>query len=184
MPLIYWRQKPAAEHLWEFFSWDGCQNTANLSIKWGLHVSTTMLQFLVVTAAEAELGDLYYNCQTVNIFRLTLTNMGHPQPKTPVHCNNATAVGIANNTIKHQHLWSIEMRFFWIGDKISQEMYVLKWHPGQEYMDDYQSNQHMGLHHVAVWLWYLHMQDSAQALPWAKRPSALKGCVGTLKDST
>jgi hypothetical protein len=28
--------------------------------------------------------------------------MGHPQPKTPVHCDNTTAVGIANNTIKRQ----------------------------------------------------------------------------------
>ncbi len=64
------------------------------------HVSTIILRFVVAYAAEAELGALYHNCQTGIMFRLTLTDMGHPQPKPPVHCNNATAVGIANNNIK------------------------------------------------------------------------------------
>ncbi len=30
--------------------------------------------------------------------------------------------------------------------------------------------------------WYLHQEDSSQVLPWVLRPSALKECVGTLKD--
>jgi hypothetical protein len=86
------------------------------------HISTTILQFIVASAAEAELGALYHNCQTGIIFRLTLAKMGHPQPKTPVHCDKATAVGIANNTIKHQCSRYMEMRFFWIGDKVAQEL--------------------------------------------------------------
>jgi hypothetical protein len=98
------------------------------------HVSTIILRFVVASAAEVELGALYHNCQTGIIFRLTLTDMGHLQPNTPVHCNNAIAVGIVNNTIKQQHSRSMEIRFFWIGDKVAQEMYALKWHPGQEYL--------------------------------------------------
>jgi hypothetical protein len=101
--------------------------------------------------------------------------MGHLQPKTPVHCDNATAVGIANNTIKRQRSRSMEMRFIWIGDKIAQQMYDLKWHPGQENLANYQSKHHIGLHHTAVWPWYLHLENSPRVLPRAKRPSALKG---------
>jgi hypothetical protein len=108
--------------------------------------------------------------------------MGHPQPKTPVHCDNAMAAGIANNTIKRQRLQSMEMRFFWIGDKIAQQLYNLKWHPGQENPANYQSKHHIGLHHTAVRLCYLHLENSPRVLPQAKRPSALKGCVGTLND--
>jgi hypothetical protein len=108
--------------------------------------------------------------------------MGRPQPKNPVPCDNTTTVGIANNTIKRQHLQSMEMRFFWIGDKIAQQMYSLKWHPGQENLVDYQSKHHIGSHHTAAWAWYLHLENSPQVLPQAKRPSALKGCVGTLND--
>ncbi len=108
--------------------------------------------------------------------------MGHPQPQTPVHCDNATAVGIANNTMKRQRSRSMEMRFFWIGDKVAQEMYNLQWHPGQETLADYQSKHHVGSHHTFVRPWYLHANNSPRVLPWAERPSALKGYVGTLKD--
>jgi hypothetical protein len=155
---------------------------APIRLNGAFHVSTTILRFVVASAAEAELGALYHNCQTGIIFRLTLEDMGHPQPKTPVHCDNATAVGIANNTIKRQRSRSMEMRFFWVGDKIAQDMYKLAWHPGQENLADYQSKHHMGAHHVAVRPWYLHMKNSPRVLPRAERPSALKGCVGTLKD--
>ena len=108
--------------------------------------------------------------------------MGHPQPNMPVHCDNATAVGIANNTIKRQRSRSMEMRFFWVGDKIAQEMYDLKWHPGQENLANNQSKHHIGSHHAAVRPWYLHMENSPQVLPRAVMPRALKGCVGTLKN--
>jgi hypothetical protein len=64
------------------------------------HISLTIMRFTVTSAAEAELGALYDNCQTGMTFRLTVNEMVHPQPKTPVHCDNATAVGIANNSIK------------------------------------------------------------------------------------
>ena len=108
--------------------------------------------------------------------------MGHPQPKTPVHCDNVTAVGITNNTVKRQRSRAMEMRFFWIGDKVAQDIYDVSWHPGQENLADYQSKHHTGAHHRAVRPWYLHMENSPWYLPRAACPSALKGCVGTLKD--
>ncbi len=64
-----------------------------------LHVSANILRFVVASAAEAELGALYHNRQTGIVFWQTLKAMGHMQPKTPVHCNNAAMVGIANNTV-------------------------------------------------------------------------------------
>jgi len=146
------------------------------------YTNTTILRFIVASAAEAKLSALFHNCQDGIIFCQTLADMGHPQPKTPVHCDNATAVGIANNTVKRQRSRSMEMRFFWIGDKIAQEMYGVSWHPGQENLADYQSKHHTGAHHKAVRPWYLQQADSPQYLPRAVRPSTLKGCVGTLKD--
>ena len=44
----------------------------------------------------------------------------------------------------------MEMRFMWVGDKVSQEMFDLTWHPGIENLADYQSKHHMGAHHVKV----------------------------------
>jgi hypothetical protein len=116
------------------------------------------------------------------IFILTLEDLGHPQTKIPIHCNNATAIRIANNTIKRQRLRAMEMRYLWFGDKVSQDIYSLKCHPGQKIFADYQSKHHPGAHHTTVWSYYLHKNNSPLVLPRAMQPSTLKGGVGALKD--
>ena len=59
-----------------------------------------ILKFVVASAAEAELGALFVNGKESKILRLILHEMGHPQPPTPIHCDNKTATGIANDTVK------------------------------------------------------------------------------------
>jgi hypothetical protein len=44
----------------------------------------------------------------------------------------------------------MEIKYFWVGDKVAQDMYTLSWQPGQENLADYQSKHHLGLHHQAV----------------------------------
>ena len=53
----------------------------------------------------------------------------------------------------------MEMQFFWTGGKIAQETYALHWHPGQENLANYKSKHHIGSHHTAVRIWYLHMDN-------------------------
>jgi hypothetical protein len=74
------------------------KNGEPIQLNGAFYVNTTILRFFMVSVAEAELG----------------ANLGHPQPQTSVHCNNATAVGIANNTLKRQRSRSMKMRFFWV----------------------------------------------------------------------
>ncbi len=62
----------------------------------------TILRFVVATAAEAELGALFLNSKESMIFRMTLEELGHPQPKMPVHCD-------ANNTVKRQRSRSMDI---------------------------------------------------------------------------
>jgi hypothetical protein len=62
--------------------------------------------------------------------------MGHPQPWTPVNCNNSTAVGIANNTVKRQCSRSTEMRFFWVADAVETGKFDIKYYPGKENLGD------------------------------------------------
>ncbi len=97
------------------------------------------MKFVMASMAVAELGAYYHNCQTSIIFRLTLAEMGHIQPKTPIHCNNATAVG-TNNSIKRQCLHSMEMQVFWVGGKIAQNMHDLSWYPRQKIWQITRSN--------------------------------------------
>ncbi len=140
-------QSRACRHF--FMGWMP-QNGEPIKTISAFYVNAIILKFVVASEAEAELGSLFHNCQDGIIFRKTLADMGHLQPKTLVHCDNATAVGIANNTFKQQQSQSMEMRFFWVGDKVAQDMFTLRWHPGQENLADYQSKHHLGSHHIAV----------------------------------
>ncbi len=114
---------------------------------------------IVASAAEANLGALFLNCKEGMIFHLTLEELGLPQPKKPIYCNNATADGIGNNIVKQQRSRSMEMRYFWMCNKVAQDAYDVKWHPGQENLTDYQSKHHVGAHHHTVCPWYLHEKN-------------------------
>jgi hypothetical protein len=114
------------------------------------------------------------------ILRLILTELGHKQPPTPVHCDNKTATGIANDTVKKQRSRSMEMRFFWIGDQVKRQFFNVHWHPGQENLADYFTKHFDAKHHQAVRPWYLHAPGAPRRLPRAAAPSTLRGCVGTL----
>ena len=120
------------------------------------------------------------NCKEGKIIRLILEELGHPQPPTPVHCDNATAVGIANDTVKKHRSRSMEMRYFWITDKVDRKFFVVLWHPGQENLADYFTKHFDAKHHREVRPWYLHANNSPRFLPRAAAPATLRGCAGTL----
>ena len=86
-----------------------------------------ILRFVVASAAEAELRALFLNCKQATIFRLTLKDMGHLQPPAPIHWDNLTAVGIANNTVKCQQLRLMQMIFFWVADAVTQGLLDIKY---------------------------------------------------------
>jgi hypothetical protein len=109
-----------------------------------------ILCFVVALAAEAKLGALFLNCKEGMIFHLTLEELRNLQPKMQVHCDNATAISIANNRVKRQCLCSMEMQYFWVCNKVAQDAYDIKWHPGQENLADYQSKHHTRTHHQDI----------------------------------
>ncbi len=147
-----------------------------------IHVACSVIKFTVASAAEAELGALFLNCREGKIIRLILEELGHPQPATPVHCDNATAAGIANDTIKKQRSRAMEMRFFWVTDQVQRNLFDVLWYPGKENLADYFTKHFPSKHHVAVRPYYLHMPNSPILLPRAAAPRELRGCVGELQD--
>lgn len=156
------------------------QDGQPIHINGPIQIHASICKFVVTSAAEAELGALFYNIQEGTILRLTLEEMGHTQPPTPVHCDNITAVGIANDSVKKQRSRAMEMRFFRVTNQVALGNFNVTWHPGQENLADYFTKHFDAKHHQAVRPWYLHTHNSRTFLPRALAPSALKGCVGTL----
>jgi len=64
--------------------------------------------------AEAELGALYLNAKEVVYLRQILTELGHPQPRTPILTDNSTAEGVINNKIQPKRTKAMDMRFHWL----------------------------------------------------------------------
>jgi hypothetical protein len=74
-----------------------------------LNTSSTVMQNVMSSAAEAECGALFNNTKEGVGLRNTLHEMGHKQPPTPVQVDNSTADGFAN-----KHKSNNENRNPWI----------------------------------------------------------------------
>jgi hypothetical protein len=99
------------------------------------------------SAAEAEMGALFYNAKEAAWLRTTLEDMGHPQPATPIQTDNACAAGIANGTVKQRRSKAIDMRFYWIRDRVAQGQFVVHWRRGTDNLADYFTKHHSPAHH-------------------------------------
>ena len=122
------------------------------------------------------------NAMGVKILRLTLHKLGHPQPPTPIHVDNTTAVGIVKSTIKRQHSQTMNMRYFWLVCQEAQRILSVRYHPEAENLGDYQTNLHNGAQHERVRPFYVHTNNSPRFLQQVERPSVRKGCVGRTSD--
>ena len=142
-------------------------NGRPIKLNGAIFIMCGILKCVVASAAEAELAALFIDVKEGKIIRMTLEEMRHEQPPTPMHCDNITATGIANDTVKKQQSRSMEMRFFWITDQVKMGNFDVQWHPGQENRDDYYTKHFDGKHHQAVRPWYLHEKNSPRELPRA-----------------
>ena len=95
-----------------YFMGESPQDGKPITLNGNIFVVCGMLKFVAASAAEAELGALFVNGKETKIIRLILEEMGHAQPPTPIHCDNKTATGIANDTVKKHRSRSMEMRYF------------------------------------------------------------------------
>ena len=91
---------------------------------------TGVIRVVVSSAAEAETAGLFTNMKEATILRTTLKEMGHPQPATPIQVDNSTACGIANNNIQLRRSRAIDMRFYWVRDRVDQDQFHVYWKPG------------------------------------------------------
>ena len=156
------------------------QDHMPIQLNGAIHVISSYLKFVFASAAEAELGAVFVNSKEGKVISLILHELGHKQPATPIHCDNTTATGIANSTVKKQRSRSLEIRYFWIADQVQRNFFSVHWHPGQEILADYLSKHFPAIHHRRVRPYYIHENNSPLILPRAPAPKALQGCVGSV----
>ena len=61
-----------------------------------------ILKLVATSAVDAELDARFVKTKEARILRLSLWELGHSQPQTPIHIDNTTAIDIVNSTIKRK----------------------------------------------------------------------------------
>jgi hypothetical protein len=130
------------------------------------------MKSVLSSATEAELGALFFNAKDGVELRTTLEAMGHPQLATPIQTDNECASGIVNNTVKQRRSKAIDMRFYWIKDRVKQGQFNVHWRKGTDNLADYFTKHHSPSHHRIMRSRYLLDLDQT-----ASNSSLKRGCV-------
>eukprot|EP00957_Ditylum_brightwellii_P180704 13766044-Ditylum_brightwellii.AAC.1 len=88
---------------------------------------TTIIHYVVALASEAELAALFYNAREAVPLRVTLEEMGHPQPPTPLITDNITAHGLTTGAMIPKRSKAVNMRFHWLKCREAQQKFNIKW---------------------------------------------------------
>ena len=102
------------------------------------------------SSMETEVADTFYNAKEALPFRVNLTEMGHPQPPTPMEVDNGTAIIFLNITMKQKRSKAIDMIFYWFRYRVNQNHFMIYWRPGSNNVGDYVSKHHSSAHHQSM----------------------------------
>ena len=102
-----------------------------------IECSSMIIPTVCSAASDAEYCTIFLTAVSSINTRNTLENLGHPQPPTPIYCDNTTAVGIANDLLKQRRSKSIDMRYHWIRDRIKLGQFNVQWRKGTYNLADY-----------------------------------------------
>ena len=92
---------------------------------------------------------------------------GKKKGPTAIQVDNSTAVGIATKEFRQNKSKSMDMRFYWVNNRIEQGQFRVLWRPGPENLGYYHSKHHPPEHHIAFQYKYLHFP----------KLGLLQGCV-------
>jgi hypothetical protein len=123
-----------------------------------------IIKNVVASDAESEVGACFLNGQSGAPLRVTLTELGHTQPTTPLRTDNSTAYGIVNENIEQKRSKSMDMRYHWLTDRVRQKQFDVYWRPGRENLADYHTKHHSAQHHRDMHHLILHEANILQVL--------------------
>ena len=118
--------RPKARSVCGYDSYLGSPNAINGPISCG----SWMINCVCGSVAEAELAGGFQAAQTATHHRAILSDLGYPQPPTMLRMDNTVAIGIAAGQMNAKRSKSMDMRFFWLVDRVKQQQFAVSHIPG------------------------------------------------------
>jgi hypothetical protein len=129
-----------------------------------IHIESRIMKNVMAAASEAEIGALFHNGQEAAHIRNVLKEIGREQLEpTRITTDNSTADGFANKRTKIRRSKAMDMRFYWIQDRVEQGQFRIHWLQGESNHGDYFTKHHSPAHHSRMRPIYLHVGNLAQS---------------------
>jgi hypothetical protein len=106
-----------------------------------------------------------------------LTELGHPQPPTPMQVDSTTAKGFANGTIKQKKSKAMDMRWHWLKCRARQGQFLVYYRPGKENLADPFTKHHTPAHLSVMTPKFLRRTEQ---LAHAVIHHIVRGCVSSV----
>jgi hypothetical protein len=114
--------RPRARSVCGLHCYLGDENAINGPIS----CNSKMISCVVASVAEAEFAGGFQVAQLAVYYQRILYDLGYPQPPTIIRIDNTVAIGLATASINAKRSKSMDMRFFWIVDRVKQGQFIIK----------------------------------------------------------
>jgi hypothetical protein len=121
-----------------------------------IHIKSHILKHIMAAASEAEIAALFHTGQEAVYIRQILHELDRTQHHpTQITTDNSTADGFANQRTKIKRSKAMDMRFYWVQDRVAQGQIAVRWGSGSTNHADYFTKHHPPSHHTQVRATYL-----------------------------
>ena len=115
-----------------------------------IHIECTTMKNVPIAPWRRNWGHCLSTTNMGGALRISLHEMGNPQPPTPVVTNSAPRYGFVNENIVLCRFRTVYMRFCWFPYRFIQGQYLVYWRSGKKTFDNYFTENHLSKHHRSV----------------------------------
>ena len=108
-----------------------------------------IIKGVISSAYEAGLGGLYICAKDMVPLRQSIIEMGWPQPRSHIQCDNSTAIGVANENIISCKTKPTDMQFHWLRCRDAQGKFRYFWAPGSKNLGNYSTKNHPPIYYLS-----------------------------------
>jgi hypothetical protein len=101
----------------------------------------------MASAAKSELAALIVTAGEMIPHRQILIPWGGPNQKSHIQMDNSTSTGVTNKTIVPCRAKMMDMHFWWLKCRASQDQFCYYWDAGSKNWADYHTKHHLDTYH-------------------------------------
>ena len=109
-----------------------------------------IIKVVMTLATEVEIEAMFINAREAVAERMTLVEMGHTQPQTPMQKDNSAVHSVVTNNVQPRGAKAMDKRFHWLRCRDTQRQFRYYWRPGTENLGNYWKKHHPSAHHKSM----------------------------------